>query len=109
MIPEVVIPSRARVAEQNPPAFPVVVQYLRWTWFSPGGFRPARRVVEDAHLFVLLAQQEIGAGRENQARSLIEAAYAAFDRRFGVNDAALTFTRSPHEANRAPVYLIDKY
>ena len=36
---------------------------------------------EDAYLLVLLAEQELAAGREDQACSLIEAAYNAFDRR----------------------------
>lgn len=33
----------------------------------------------DAHLLVLLADQELTAGRDDQAQSLLEAAYAAFD------------------------------
>jgi hypothetical protein len=39
--------------------------------------RPVR--VADPYLLVLLADQEIAANRPEQARSLIEAAYAAFD------------------------------
>jgi hypothetical protein len=36
---------------------------------------------EDLYLFVVLAEQELVEGREDQARYLIEAAYTAFDRR----------------------------
>jgi hypothetical protein len=34
----------------------------------------------DAHLFMLLADQELTAGRDQQAETLLDAAYAAYDR-----------------------------
>jgi hypothetical protein len=34
----------------------------------------------DAHLLVLLADQELTAGRDQQAETLLDAAYAAYDR-----------------------------
>lgn len=53
-----------------------------------GATRFARRLAKnsrkpdhDAYLLVLLADQEMIAGRDAEARSLVDAAYAAFDRR----------------------------
>jgi hypothetical protein len=43
----------------------------------------ARRPANDAYLLVLLADQELGAGRGEQAQSLLEAAYASFDEATG--------------------------
>ncbi len=36
---------------------------------------------DDPYLLVLLADQELGQGREEQARYLVEAAYESFDRK----------------------------
>ncbi len=53
-----------------------------------GATRFARRLAKnsqkpdhDAYLLVLLADQEMIAGRDAEARSLLDAAYAAFDRK----------------------------
>jgi hypothetical protein len=40
----------------------------------------SRKPEHDAYLLVLLADQEMIAGRDAEARSLLDAAYAAFDR-----------------------------
>jgi hypothetical protein len=42
---------------------------------------PAKFSSDDPRFLVLLADQELEAGREEQAQALLEAAYAAFDRR----------------------------
>jgi hypothetical protein len=41
--------------------------------------KPVFPASKDAYLLVLLADQELKAGRGDQARHLVEAAYAAFD------------------------------
>jgi hypothetical protein len=43
--------------------------------------KASRKPDHDAYLLVLLADQEMIAGRDAEARSLLDAAYAAFDRR----------------------------
>jgi hypothetical protein len=44
----------------------------------------------DPYLLVLLADQEIGDGRVDQAHHLIDAAYAAFDRKAKTSEPALS-------------------
>jgi hypothetical protein len=41
------------------------------------------KATPDGYLLVLLADQELSAGRDRQALSLLDAAYAAFDRQSG--------------------------
>jgi hypothetical protein len=41
--------------------------------------KSGRQVDLDAYLLVLLADQELTAGRDEQAQALVDAAYAAFD------------------------------
>jgi hypothetical protein len=43
--------------------------------------RTTRHADPDAYTLVLLADQELTAGRDDQAETLLNAAYAAFDRR----------------------------
>ena len=43
--------------------------------------RPVRELNTDPYLLVLLADQELTDGREDQARCLVEAAYDVFDRK----------------------------
>jgi hypothetical protein len=43
-------------------------------------FDPPTKPREDSYLFVLIADQELAEGREEQARFLIDAAYDSFDR-----------------------------
>jgi hypothetical protein len=51
---------------------------------SPSNLSIARPYDADPYLFVLLADQEFGEQRPEQAESLIEAAYLAYDQwRFG--------------------------
>jgi hypothetical protein len=51
------------------------------TRFARGLAKTNRQPDQDAYLLVLLADQERIDGRDAEARSLLEAAYAAFDRR----------------------------
>jgi hypothetical protein len=51
------------------------------TRFARGLAKTSRKPDHDAYLLVLLADQEMIAGRDAEARSLLDAAYAAFDRR----------------------------
>ena len=51
------------------------------TRFARGLVKTSRKPDQDAYLLVLLADQEMIAGRDAEARSLLDAAYAAFDRR----------------------------
>jgi hypothetical protein len=53
--------------------------------FARSDVKSAEDFVEDAYLLVLLAEQAIRAGRDGQACTLVDAAYAAFDRRFSVS------------------------
>jgi hypothetical protein len=50
----------------------------RFTW---GGNNAPSQSDRDAYLLVLLADQELAAGRHAEARSLLDAAYDAFDQR----------------------------
>ncbi len=51
---------------------------------SPANLSTAQPYDADPYLFVLLANQEFGEQRPEQAKSLIEAAYLAYDQwRFG--------------------------
>jgi hypothetical protein len=61
-----------------------VLKRLGGRQFPRDSIKPARNLVEDAYLLVLLADQEVGAGRVAQAQILVDAAYAAFDRKFRV-------------------------
>jgi hypothetical protein len=49
------------------------------TRFALGLAKASRKPDNDAYLLVLLADQEMIAGRDAEARSLLDAAYAAFD------------------------------
>jgi hypothetical protein len=82
MLLEAIIPLQARLARRNSSALPAVSTCPRRPRFARNGAKPARHTSEDAHLLLLLAEQEIKAGRVEQAESLIDAAYAAFDQRF---------------------------
>ena len=48
--------------------------------FARGLFRKPPNTDNDPYLLILLAEQEFGEGREEQASYLLEAAYKAFDR-----------------------------
>jgi hypothetical protein len=58
--------------------FPVVFRHL--ARLARGVTRSPRHVDPDAYTLVLLADQELIAGRDDQAETLLNAAYAAFDR-----------------------------
>jgi hypothetical protein len=61
---------------------PTVLKHLGLTRFAWGTVETGRSD-HDAYLLVLLADQELTAGRDAEARCLLDAAYAAFDRRTG--------------------------
>jgi hypothetical protein len=61
-----------------PWTFPVVFRHL--TRFARSAARTAPHVDPDAYTLVLLADHELTAGRDDQAETLLDAAYAAFDR-----------------------------
>jgi hypothetical protein len=61
-------------------ALPGVFTRHRLTRFSRDAANTETHVDPDAYLLVLLADQERTAGRDEQAQSLLDAAYAAFDR-----------------------------
>ena len=72
--------ARRAPGGELPPAF----RRGGMTRFSRGQTTIARQQADrDAYLLVLLADQELAAGRDEQARSLVEAAYAAFDHQDG--------------------------
>jgi hypothetical protein len=81
MIFQSVAASRRRAAKHSPWAFPAVLKRLGRLRFGPTGSNPGGD--EDGYLLVLAAEQEIVAGRDEQAQSLVNAAYAVFDRRTG--------------------------
>jgi hypothetical protein len=55
-----------------------IFRHFGLTPFAP--VKLATKPDPDAFLLVLLADQEFTAGRDDEARSLLDAAYAAFDR-----------------------------
>jgi hypothetical protein len=60
--------------------FPVVFKRFGLARFMRGTAKPGADADPDAYLLVLLADQELTAGRDEQAEILIDAAFAAFDR-----------------------------
>ena len=79
MLSEIVTPPDDDALRTNAWALPVILRY-----FNPTA--PSRPIAansnsnDDPYLFVMLADQEVAAGRTEQAESLLDAAYAAFDR-----------------------------
>jgi hypothetical protein len=54
--------------------------------FGRAPLKPARQDPDaDAYLLVLLADQELAAGRDEQAQFLVDAAYASFDRQMRIS------------------------
>jgi hypothetical protein len=60
--------------------FPVVFKRFGLARFMRGTAKPGADADPDAYLLVLLADQELTVGRDEQAEILIDAAFAAFDR-----------------------------
>jgi hypothetical protein len=81
MISPAVIPLRLHMARRNQ----LGLRAMGRVPFARSGVKSAGDLVEDAYLLVLLAEQAIRAGRDEQAYTLMDAAYAAFDRRFSVS------------------------
>jgi hypothetical protein len=61
-------------------AIPDIFKRYRLTRFSRDAANTGTHPDPDAYLLVLLADQELTAGRDEQAQSLLDAAYAAYDR-----------------------------
>jgi len=80
MISQAVIPLRLHMAKRNQSG----LQPVGRASFARSGVNFAGHLVEDAYLLVLLAEQAIRAGRDEQAYTLVDAAYAAFDQWFSV-------------------------
>jgi hypothetical protein len=81
MVFEDIISLQARLSERDPWAFPAVFTNARRPRSGRLSDKRASHSAEDADLLVLLAEQEIAAGRKEQAGCLIDAASVAFDRR----------------------------
>jgi hypothetical protein len=82
-------PLSSRQTAQPKPApwtFPVVFRHL--ARFARGGTASVPHVHPDAYTLVLLADQELTAGRDNQAETLLNAAYSAFDRQVATGSGA---------------------
>jgi hypothetical protein len=60
---------------------PIAFDRFGATRIARGLAKTCRKPDHDAYLLVLLADQEMIAGRDAEARALLDAAYAAFDRR----------------------------
>jgi hypothetical protein len=61
-------------------ASPTVFKGVGTARFAPGARKTLKHPDHDAYLLVLLADQELTEGRDAEARCLLDAAYAAFDR-----------------------------
>jgi hypothetical protein len=68
-----------RAQEFSAWALPSVFRRLRLIRTAREQKKPVFHASKDAYLLVLLADQELKAGRSDQAGCLVEAAYAAFD------------------------------
>jgi hypothetical protein len=65
--------------QPSPWALPRVFKRLGFSRSAHTPVRAVRQPRYDGYLLVLLADQELEAGRGDQARSLLDAAYAGFD------------------------------
>jgi hypothetical protein len=75
--------SRARNPAPVPRILPFVPQRAGFTDLSHHTSEIIRHPERDAYLLLLLADQELTAGRSEQARFLVDAAYDAFDGQSG--------------------------
>ena len=78
---EVEFPQSADAASSHCQTSSGVFKRFSPTRFARGSAKPSKHPDQDAYLLVLLADQERTAGRDAEALSLLEAAYAAFDHR----------------------------
>jgi hypothetical protein len=58
-----------------------LIKRLGSGWFAKAFFKAPPIKKNDPYLLLLLAEQELDEGREEQAKYLVEAAYEAFDQR----------------------------
>ncbi len=74
-----VLMSDSPLNQPGPWGLPRVFKRLGFSRFARAPAGEAREPLSDGYLLVLLADQELEAGRVEQARSLLDAAYAGFD------------------------------
>ncbi len=79
MIPQPVIHLFAPVSAKKDKPFKDLIKRLGAGRFARTFARAAPEAKADPYLLLLLADQELIEGREEQARSLVEAAYECFD------------------------------
>jgi hypothetical protein len=79
-----VIPLREPVAETKYTVLTGLMQHFGSGRFARALAKPPQITENDPYLLILLADQELGEGREEQARYLVEAAYQVFDQKSNV-------------------------
>jgi hypothetical protein len=73
-------PLRQDYGQKKSASWTFFLLFRHLTRFARGVARTTRRANPDGYALVLLADQELTAGRDNQAKTLLDAAYTAFDR-----------------------------
>jgi hypothetical protein len=73
----------ANTQESKPWGLPSVFKRFGFMRSTQKASTTAAQPNSDGYLLVLLADQELAAGRQEQARSLLDAAYDAFDQATG--------------------------
>jgi hypothetical protein len=81
---QAVIPLREPVAETKYTVLTGFMKRFGSGRFGRALFKPPPITENDPYLLILLADQELGEGREEQARYLVEAAYEAFDQKSNI-------------------------
>jgi hypothetical protein len=79
MLRQAVISSNVHTPEPTSWGLPIMLKRFGLGRFAGVVPKAIKHSDEDAYLLVLLADQELAAGREEQAACLLDAAYAAFD------------------------------
>jgi hypothetical protein len=83
-VPSVLVPQvPVRPAKNRP--FMDLLKYLRRGRIGRVFLKPVPKADTNPYLLLLLADQELNDGREEQARYLIESAYEFFDRKARAN------------------------
>jgi hypothetical protein len=81
---QAVIPLREPVAETKYTVLTGLMKRFGSGRFARALLKPPQTTENDPYLLILLADQELVGGREEQARYLVEAAYEAFDQKSNV-------------------------
>jgi hypothetical protein len=84
MRPQAVIPLNEPAAEAKYTVLTGLMKRLGSGRFARALFKAPPVTENDPYLLILLADQELDEGREEQARYLVEAAYEAFDQRSNI-------------------------